>query len=246
MRTENLFYRHADIEMKGFIAYDEKSKMRRPAVIVAPAWRGLDQFARDKAMALAELGYVGFVADLYGEGKCVGNEEAPEMMAPLFLDRVLLQKRIIAAFEVVQTHSLVDREKIGAIGFCFGGLTVIELFRSGAPVKGVVSFHAVLGNELDGRRAKVVPIAKGIKGSLLILHGHDDSLVTSSHIASIQKELTEAKVDWQMHIYGKTMHAFTNPEAQNPKTGVQFHPISAARSWLSMQNFFTEVFEERD
>lgn len=222
---------------------EDPKVQRRPAIIIAHAWMGQDQFARQKADALAELGYIGFAADLYGEGKRPSNpEEAEKLMLPLFQDRALLQKRIRAAFDVVQKHPGVDPSNIGAIGFCFGGLTVIELLRSGAPVKGVVSFHGVLGNKMKSVQAKTVPIAKSIKGSLLILHGYEDPLVSLEDIVNMQKELSEAKVDWQMNIYSHTSHAFTNPAAHDKEHGLAFQPLSSERAWWSMIHFFSERF----
>lgn len=244
MLSETRSYEDKGKELKGYIAFDETIVGRRPAVLVAHAWKGQDAFARKKAESLAELGYVGFAADLYGDGIVVNsNEEALALMRPLFLDRKLLQERIQAAYKTIKNHPLVDPQKMGVIGFCFGGLTAIELFRSGVDLRGAVSFHAVLGNELDGVQAKAVPIKENIQGSLLILHGHDDPLVSAQDIEAIQKELTQAKVDWQMHIYGHTSHAFTVPTANDPKMGLFFNPKANERSWQSMKNFFNEVFQ---
>ncbi|MBS0655630.1 MAG: dienelactone hydrolase family protein [Verrucomicrobia bacterium] len=243
MHKETVSYRQGSTELLGYLVYDPKVKTRRPAVIIAHAWRGLDQFAKNKAEQLANLGYVAFCADMYGDGKVVTtNDESLAMMHPLFMDRALLQSRIKAAYDVVSALELVDKSNIGGIGFCFGGLTIIELFRSGVDLKGVVSFHAVLGAEMAGMHAKTVPLAKNIKGSILILHGHDDPLVSSSDIKAIQDELTEAHIDWQMHIYGGTSHAFTVPQANDKTLGLIFNPKANERSWQSMVNFFTEVF----
>lgn len=226
-----------------FPASKDKTTQRRPAILIAHAWMGQDQFVRHKADALAELGYVAFAADVYGEGKTASNtEEAKQLMVPLFEDRALLQKRICAAYEVVRQHPAVDPAKIGAIGFCFGGLTVIELLRSGIDVKGVVSFHGVLGNKMGNIQAKTVPIAKSIKGSLLILHGYEDPLVSPQDISNMQKELSDAKVDWQMNIYSHTSHAFTNPEAHDKENGLVFQALSSERAWWAMIHFFSERF----
>jgi dienelactone hydrolase len=242
MHTEIIAYPSSTKNFLGFAAYDNEINTRRPAVIVAHAYKGLDDFAKEKALALAEFGYFAFAADLYGNGKTVvSKEEAAAMMTPLFLDRALLQERILAAYETVRKHPLVDDKRIVAIGFCFGGITVIELLRSGADVKGVVSFHALLGDTRDGKKAKTVPIAKNIKGSLLALHGHLDPLVSPQDIQNFQKEFTEAKVDWQMNIYGQAAHAYTNPQANDIKTGFIYNPEATMRSWQAMRNFFDEV-----
>lgn len=243
MRNETIPYRINGQEFIGHLAVSDVIEGKRPAIIIAHAWRGLDEFAQEKAKILAEMGYVAFAADLYGNGKVAkDDQESLALMMPLFLDRSMLQKRIAAAFDVVSRHPLVETSKIGAIGFCFGGLTVIELLRSGAPVKGVVSFHGVLGNQIGDKKAKTVPIGSNIKGSLLILHGHDDPLASDADIKAIQKEMTDANVDWQMNIYGHTMHAFTNPIAQDPKGGKMYNPLSARRAWHAMDHFFEEIF----
>lgn len=230
---------------RGYWAFPKEDGeiQKRPAIVIAHAWMGQDHFARHKADALAELGYIGFVADLYGEGKTASNpEDAQKLMLPLFEDRGLLQQRIKSAYEYVLQNPAVDPDKIGGIGFCFGGLTIIELLRSGAPVKGVVSFHGVLGNKLGPMQAKTVPIAANIKGSLLVLHGANDPLVTSEDIENLQKEMTEAEVDWQMNFYGHTSHAFTNPEAHDIQNGLIYQPRSCERAWWSMIHFFSERF----
>jgi dienelactone hydrolase len=246
MKQEVTSYQIDGKTFRGYWAFPtgkEEMAQRRPAVLIAHAWMGQDHFARHKAEALAELGYIAFAADLYGEGKTAANpEEAQNLMIPLFKDRALLQKRICAAFDVVRQHPLVDSSKIGAIGFCFGGLTVIELLRSGADVKAVVSFHGVLGSKRGDIQAKTVPIAKSIKGSLLILHGYEDPLVSQEDISNMQKELSDAQVDWQMNIYSHTSHAFTNPEAHDKEHGLVYQALSSERAWWAMIHFFSERF----
>ncbi len=246
MKHEKVTYQIDGKSYHGYWAFpkgEDLTLQRRPAILVAHAWMGQDQFARDKAEALAELGYIGFAVDLYGEGKTTSSpEEAQRLMMPLFQDRALLQKRIRAGFDVVRQHPGVDPSYIGAIGFCFGGLTVIELLRSGAEVSGVVSFHGTLGNKLKNKQAQTVPIATSIKGSLLLLHGYEDPLVSLEDIAHMQKELNDAKVDWQMNVYGHTSHAFTNPEAHDTEHGLVFQPLSSERAWWSMIHFFSERF----
>lgn len=238
-------YSYKNKNFRGYLALPKKPKDKTPAIVIAHAWMGLDEFAKNKAKELSELGYIAFVADLYGDGIVVDNDEAAsKLMLPLFQNRSELQGRISAAYDTLKKVQGVDSNKIGGIGFCFGGLTIIELLRSGAPVKGVVSFHGVLGNKMGNHPAQTVPIANNIKGSLLILHGHDDPLVSQEDILSIQKEMTKAKVDWQMNIYGHTAHAFTNPEAHNVSHGLIYQPQTKERTWLAMKQFFDEVFNK--
>ncbi len=243
MLEETITYYVQNTACKGFLTFDNTSEDQRPGIIIAPAWRGLDEFAKAKARDLARLGYVALAADIYGDAKKArSDEEALALMKPFFLDRKLLQDRIHGAYQAILETPTCQRHKVGAIGFCFGGLTVIELFRSGTPIKGAVSFHGVLGNSIGEEKAATVPLAKNIEGSLLVLHGHDDPLVTSQDIANLENELTEAKLDWQFHIYSNTSHAFTNPTLNDPNNGLVYNQRSAARAWKSMQNFFKEIF----
>lgn len=243
MQTEEHTYFCHHTKLKGYFAWEKGKPPSRPGILIAPAWNGLDAFAKQKAQALAKLGYVAMAVDLYGDGITANsNEEALALMAPLFLDRVLLQERIKSGYDALRKHPLVDPQQIGGIGFCFGGLTMIELFRSGVDLKGVVSFHAVLGNTLEDKHAKTVPISPNIKGSILILHGYDDPLVSAEDLARIQKELADAKIDWQLHVYGNTSHAFTNPQASDQKAGLIYNPKADQRSWQLMNAFFSEIF----
>lgn len=243
MHQEKIIYREKDMPLHGFLAYDDKQTGKRPCVLVAHAWRGQDDFARMKAAKLAELGYVGFAVDYYGEGKSVEKSvEAEALMLPLFADRALLVARLQAAVEVVKNHPMVDASKIGAIGFCFGGLAVLELFRSGADLSGAVTFHAVLGTKNGAVTAKKMPLSQNIRGSLLLLHGYDDPLVSSEDLQATQIELNAAKIDWQLHVYGQTSHAFSVPQANDKSHGLIYNPQADKRSWREMIDFFSEVF----
>lgn len=243
MKEEKVLYNSGSVECQGFMVSDPTVATKRPGIVIAHAWRGLDDFAREKARQLAKLGYIAFASDLYGSGLHVQtDEEASSAMTPLFLDRNILRERIVAAYETLRKNPFVDKSKIGAIGFCFGGATVIELLRSGVELKGVVAFHALLGNSLGDKRAKMAPNAAHLKGSLLILHGYEDPSVSAEDIAHIEKEFTEAKVDWQINLYGQTVHAFTNPQANDPAKGLVYNSRTAKRAWQNMENFFNEVF----
>ncbi len=240
MKEMSISYQAFDVQSEGFMVHDEKITTPRPAVLIAHAWRGQDDFAREKARQLAKLGYIGFAVDMFGNKKNAANDdEASALIKPLYLDRQLLQNRMIAAYETLIQQPGVDKTRIGAIGFCFGGLVALELLRSGTPVKGVVCFHAVLSNA----GAKTVPITKDIRGSILILHGYEDPLVSTEDVLHIQRELNEAKVDWEMNIYGHTSHAFTNPQANDTAKGLIYNERTSKRAWLAMKNFFEETFK---
>jgi dienelactone hydrolase len=243
MFEEAVSYKAGDKPFKGYLCHDKGIANKRPAVIVAHAWYGLDEFARHKAQSLARMGYIAFAADMYGIDKPVENDEdAAKLMLPLFLDRQEMRKRITAAYHTLAKHPLVDSSRIGAIGFCFGGLVVFELMRSGVGAAGVVSFHGLMGYQLKDNVAGKVPMEPGTKGSILFLHGHDDPMVSAQDISDVQLELTQANIDWQMNIYGHTAHAFMNPAAASPGGGKVYQEQSARRAWEAMRNYFNDLF----
>jgi dienelactone hydrolase len=243
MKSERLIYSSKECISHGFLIYDDSTKQKRPAVMVMHAFRGQDDFARQKALELAEMGYLAFAVDVYGNGKSTtSNDEAAAFMKPFFIDRALLQERLIAAYKALLENPFVDPNKIGAIGFCFGGLCVIELLRTGMRIKGVVSFHGVLGDTLYGMQAIPAKRDEKINGSLLVLHGNEDPLVTIDDIVKLETEMTNSNADWQINVYGHTKHAFMNEEAKSPDEGLVYNPKTAKRAWASMINFFNEIF----
>jgi dienelactone hydrolase len=236
IKSEKIEYHDGDVLLEGYYAYDDKIREKRPAVLIAHDWSGKNEFACKKADKLAELGYLGFALDMYGKGK-IGNtkDEKVALITPFMQDRASLQKRILAAFNTVKKLDKVASSMIGAMGFCFGGLCVLDLARSGAEVKGVVSFHGLLNapNNLANPH---------ITAKVLALHGFDDPMVTPDQVVAFGQEMTHAKVDWQLDIYGNTMHAFTNPQANDPGFGTVYNKQADTRSWIAMKEFFKEVF----
>jgi dienelactone hydrolase len=242
MKTENIVYEVKGKKYHGFLAYDDKIKVPRPGVLVAHAYWGKDEFVNDRAVELAKLGYIGFAGDVYGEGRVASTEEeAGQLVSGLFVDRQELRIRINANLDLLRNLPNVDKTRLGAIGFCFGGLTVLELLRSGADFKAGVSFHGVLGTKLGELRAKPAP-EYPMKASMLFLHGNDDPLVSHQDITDLENELTKGKVDWEFNTYGNATHAFTNPKSQNPAHGMQYNEKVANRAYLAMKNFFAEKF----
>jgi dienelactone hydrolase len=235
VRTETIEYYDGDGCLEGFFAYDDALSEPVPAVMISHAWRGRDDFVCNKARALAALGYAAFALDMYGKGVLGGDlEENARLMQPFMDDRSLLQRRMTLALDTVRGLEQVDAERVAAIGFCFGGLSVLDLARTGAELCGVVSFHGLLtppGNTRGNR----------IKAKVLMLHGHDDPMVPVEDVLAVQHEMTEAGADWQFYSYGHTMHAFTNPIANDPDFGTVYHPVADRRSWQSMRNFLDEV-----
>jgi len=237
IKRQEITYSHEGMQFQGYYAFDDTLIGKRPAVMVAHDWSGKNPLACHKADKLAELGYVGFALDMFGEGKTgTTKEEKMVLIEPLMKDRSLLQKRIGAAFEAVKNLETVDTHRIGAIGFCFGGLCVLDLARSGAAVSGVVSFHGLLNSQ--GHALK-----NQIKAKILALHGFDDPMVKPDQVIAFGEEMTRAKADWELNMYGNTMHGFTNPEANDPSFGTVYNKQSDMRSWIAMENFFSEVFK---
>jgi dienelactone hydrolase len=237
MITSQHAYYHDGLELHGYVARDEASDIPRPAVLVAPDWSGRNAFACQKAELLASMGYLGFALDMYGHGR-VGEtlDERMALMQPLINDRKLLRLRIRAALDAVTALPEVDSTRVAAIGFCFGGLCVLDLARSGARLKGVVSFHGLLGS------AKDLP-NESIHAKMLVLHGYDDPMVTPDDVNAFCQEMTLANVDWQVHQYGHTKHAFANPQAHDDKLGTVYNAVAERRSLQSMSNFLQELFE---
>lgn len=235
MRTETISYSEGGQELEGFVAYDESKSGKRPVVLVSHAWGGPGDFEFNKARALAELGYVGFALDVYGAGRRGSNpDENAKLMTPFMEDRALLRRRMQAALETACGLELADSSRVGAIGFCFGGLCVLDLARGGADVRGVVSFHGLFAP------AEGIPNEK-IRAKLLCLHGHDDGFVPKEQFDGFTEELTAAGADWQIHQYGHTLHAFTNPDANDREFGTLYDAAADRRSWIAMRNFFEEV-----
>lgn len=242
MHTSPFPYQARLSEHKG-IAFTKHPNEKRPVVLVAHAYMGQDDFARDKAKMLAELGYVGVALDIYGNGIVAkDSDEAGRLMLPYFIDREELQYRMQAAYQSLKNLPFADTSKVGIIGFCFGGLASIELLRSGAALKGVCTFHSVVADSKFGVTAKRTS-PKPMHGAFLLLHGSDDPLNTWQDLERLAKELSLANIDWEFDLYGNTVHAFTNPMAQDKNSGLYYDEKIAKRAFTKMELFFKEVFK---
>jgi dienelactone hydrolase len=237
IKTQLVEYKQGDQVLEGYLSYDDAIKGKRPGVLVVHAWMGLDDNARKRADMLASLGYVAFAADIYGKGiRPSSPDEAGKLAGKYKTDRKLLRDRVNAGFDTLLKQPNVDAAKTAAIGFCFGGTTVLELGRSGANVAGIVTFHGGLDSPApaDG---------KNIKAKLLVLHGAADPHESPTDFAAFHKELADAKVDWQLIEYGGAVHCFTDQRAgTDPTKGCAYDPAADARSWAAMRAFFDEVF----
>ncbi len=238
VRTKVVEYKQGNTALEGYLAWDDAVQGPRPGVLVVHQWMGLTDYERMRARELAGMGYVAFAVDIYGKGVRPKNTtEAGALAGKYKSDRTLLRERVNAGLAVLRGNEMVDPKRIAAIGYCFGGTTVLELARSGADIAGVVCFHGGLDapDPTDG---------KNIKAKVLILHGADDPYSSPKDIAALQRELRDGGVDWQMVLYGGAVHAFTQKDAGNdPSKGVAYNAKADARSWQAMKDFFAEIFK---
>lgn len=239
MATRTVDYQIDGESYQGMLVYDETVTQPRAGLLMVPNWMGVTDNAAIKAYRAAGIDYVVFIADMYGKDiRPAGATEAAAAAGVVKGDRVLMRKRVNAALEVFKSEAgeLLDPVRMGAIGFCFGGTTVLELARSGTQIGGVVSFHGNLDtpNSSD---------AKAIKTPLLVLHGADDPYVPPEQVAAFEHELREAKVgDWQLISYGGAVHSFTDPTANMPGQA-QYDEKVAGRAFNQMRMFFNETLK---
>ena len=229
-------YTHEGTVLEGYLAYDDSVKAKRPGILVVHEWCGLNDYVRSRVDKLAQLGYVAFALDMYGKGiRTTKPAEAKELSGHL-RGSPLLRKRAQAGLDILRNNSRVDPDKIAAIGYCFGGTTVIELAYSGADVAGVVSFHGGL------TAAKPEDLSR-IRAKFLICHGADDGFISAEAIQSFQEGLNKAGADWQMVYFGGAVHSFTNPGADKVGIkGIAYNQQADERSWNYMRQFFKEIF----
>jgi dienelactone hydrolase len=237
IHTEIIEYKQGDATLEGYLVYDDSISGQRPGVLVVHQWLGLTDYEKRRATMLAQLGYVAFCADIYGIGiRPKEVKEAGAISGKYKSDRALLRARVNAGLDVLKKNELVDKARVAAIGYCFGGTTVIELARSGADVTGVVSFHGGLDSPTpaDG---------KNIKGKVLALAGADDPFQKPDDLTAFESEMRDNKVDWQIVFYGGAVHAFTQPDPGFVNAGAKYNEKADKRSWEAMKQFFTEIFQ---
>jgi len=234
METTLIPYTEAGNEFDAFVARPDGAGPH-PAVMICHAWGGRSETTEANARRLAELGYVGAAIDLYGVGKR-GHDKASSqaLMSALVGEPAVLRRRLAASFEAVRGIDGVAPKRIGATGYCFGGLCAILCARMGLDLRGVVSFHGLLriGEELDA----------DVRAKILVLHGQDDPMVPPDHIGAFAEEMKRIHADWQLHAYPHTVHAFTNPNASDPDFGTVYNENADRRSWVEMTRFFADVF----
>jgi len=238
LRTQTVEYKQGDATLEGALVHDPAITGKRPGVLVVHQWKGLGDYEKKRAEMLARLGYNVFCVDIYGKGIRPDNPKDASAEAGKYKsNRPLLRTRVNAGLEVLRKHELTDPKRIVAIGYCFGGTTVIELARSGADIAGVVSFHGALDSPspADG---------KNVRCKVLALHGADDPFVPAQDVAAFEEEMRQARVDWQLVKYGGAVHSFTDWAAGNDNSkGAAYNEQADRRSWEAMKAFFAEIFK---
>ena len=224
------------IGFTGRLTFDDEHAGPRPGVLVCHTIRGRTAFEEEKAEALAGLGYAALAVDMYGtHTRDADIETLRALMNGHKDDRPRLQQLLLEWVDLLAGQDDVDADRLGAIGFCFGGLCVLDIARTGADLKGVVSFHGLF--EAPGNTS-----GNSVRAKVLALHGWDDPLAPPDMVLALGEELTDMGADWQIHAYGNTLHAFTNPAASDKNAGTVYNEHANRRSWAAMQNFLDEVF----
>lgn len=236
---ENVIYKDNGTTLEGFMVYDKAISGPRPAVIVTHEWTGINENVKEKCRKLAALGYVAFAADVYGKGvRPEGPEAAGKESSKYKNDRPLLRRRMNAAYMHVITIPQANPQKIAVTGYCFGGTAAIELARSGAPIKGVVSFHGGLSHPDPST-------AENIQCDILICHGAEDPSVPDEEVKEFTSSLDEAGVDYTFIAYSDAVHSFTNPSAgDDPSKGNAYNKRADEQSWEHMKLFLEEVYNK--
>lgn len=238
IKTKVIEYKQGNTVLEGYLAWDAAKAGKRPGVLVVHEWTGLGPYVKKRAEMLARLGYVAFAADIYGKGIRPSTPAEAAKTATIYKDdRSLMRARARAGLDILKGQKLVDQSRLAAIGYCFGGTTVLELARDGADLKGVVSFHGGLATPRPED-------ARNIKAKILVLQGADDPFVKEDERAAFEHELSAAKVDWQFITYANAVHSFTNPDAGNDNSkGAAYNEKADKRSWEAMKQFFAEIFK---
>jgi dienelactone hydrolase len=245
--TKAVDYEQGGVKLQGFLAYDEAkvSTGKLPGVLVVPEWWGLNDYARNRAIQLANLGYVAFAADMYGKGVLATDPKQAGELAGAVKGKNLLAVRSQAGLDQLLATGLVEPTKVAAIGYCFGGSTVIALAYSGAPLAGIVSFHGGLIPASEEAASKN-------KAKFLICHGALDPSMKPELIQGFIKSMNDGKFDYQFNQYAGAYHAFTNPDSDATaekfpamKGFIAYSPSADRRSWADMQVFFGEIFADK-
>jgi dienelactone hydrolase len=240
VQTKEIEYKQGDTPLKGFLAWDDAAKGKRPGVLVIHEWWGHNQHARNQAMRLAKAGYVGFALDMYGNGKVAEPthpQDAKTFMMEATKDPQALKARFDAAMDVLKQQPQVDPSKIGAVGYCFGGGVALNMARAGEPLAAVATFHGSLAP--SGQPAQ----PGKVKSHILVQTGGADPNIPQQQVQTFEKEMKDAGADAKVIVYPNAKHSFTNPDAD--KAGIPALAYDAQadeQSWAEATKFFKRVF----
>ena len=236
IRSQAVDYKHGDVELQGFLAYDKNVKGKRPGVLIVHEWKGLGDYAKERAKQIARLGYVAFAVDMYGKGVFAKDHaEAGQLSGAFFKDRALMRDRVKIAYDVLAKHERCDATKIAAMGYCFGGTTVLEMARGGFEVKVVGSFHGNMSAPTAAEAGKV-------KAKVAVFHGADDKWV--GDVEAFKKEMADAKVDLKFHAFEGAVHSFTVKDAgDDASKGMAYSEKADKESWDLWVKYLEEAFK---
>ena len=231
------------LTMKGFMVYDDRFEGKRPAVLVVHEWWGHNEYARKRARMLAELGYVAFAVDMYGDGKVAEHpDDAMAFMNATMSNIDNAKARFVSALETVKGNEFTDPEKVAAIGYCFGGGVVLHMARMGLDLDGVVSFHGSLGTTMPAEPGKVT-------SKVLVCSGADDPMAPEEQVQAFKDEMESAGVDYEFIAYEGAVHSFTSEEAdangEKFEMPLAYNKAADEQSWAKMQDFFSEIFADQ-
>lgn len=237
MKSLELSYCLGTKIFKGFVVEPDDVKPNTPVVLIVHMWSGRVKFVEDKAKQMAKKGYIGFAIDMYGGGR-IGQSinENTQLMQPFIDDRSLMQLHVQAGFNAIKKIKHANINKVVAIGYCFGGLCVQDLARVNVQVKGIVSIHGLMLSPENMDNGK-------FKAKVLILNGSDDPMVSDGHWLKLREELNYAKCDWQKQDFGRVMHAFTNPHANDRSMGTVYNESANVRSEKLIDDFIGECIQ---
>ncbi len=239
IKEETVTYTGGSVTMNGFVAYIDSSSAKRPVVLIVHEWWGLNDYSRNRAKQLADLGYLAFAIDLYGNGKTAETpDEAGALATPFYKDPQLAKARFDAALAKIKTYPQADTNNIAAIGYCFGGGMVLNMARLGEDLKGVVSFHgSLMGVPAD---------KKTLKADILVCHGEADQFVKPEEVAAFKKELDAIGASYTFKSYAGATHAFSNPDAtakgKKYAMPIAYNAAADTASFKEMISFFGKVF----
>lgn len=241
VQSKTVEYTDNEITMKGYLAWDDKTSTPRPGILVVHEWWGNNEYAHKRARMLAEAGYLALAIDMYGDGKVAKHpDQASAFSSAAMASLPTAEKRFNAAADLLNKHPLMQKNQLGAIGYCFGGGVVLHMARAGANLKSVASFHGTLTDKIKAEKNKIKP-------RILVLHGADDAFIPQEKVKAFEDEMQNAQADFKVIQYPGATHSFTNPDAdvngKKFKLPLAYNKEADEKSWQTMLDFLAESFK---